>query len=93
MQSDQSVSARPPVEAPGAVPQNHMQHEVPQSAVEESVEHIHLPPPTIWPMTTAAGVTLGFLGLVSSVFVSYLGIIIAIWGIVSWIQELRHERH
>ena len=56
-------------------------------------EHIHLPPPTIWPLTVAGGVTLGFMGLVTSFPVSILGILIAIYGVVQWVQELRHELH
>jgi hypothetical protein len=54
---------------------------------------IHLPPPTIWPFTTAAGVALGGLGLVTTTIVSVLGLIIMVWGLVAWVQELRHERH
>ena len=29
-------------------------------------EHIHLPPPTIWPVTVAAGVALAGFGLVTT---------------------------
>jgi hypothetical protein len=54
-------------------------------------EHIHLPPPSIWPMTTAAGVTLGGLGLVTHWAFSAAGLIIMFLGIAYWIQELRHE--
>jgi hypothetical protein len=54
--------------------------------------HVHLPPLTIWPITAAAGITLGGAGLVTSPFIGLIGLLILIWAIVSWIQELRHER-
>jgi hypothetical protein len=59
----------------------------------EHVEHIHLPPPTIWPFTMAAGISLGFLGLVTNEAISVLGVLLAAYGLVNWVQELRHEPH
>lgn len=56
-------------------------------------EHIHLPPPTIWPVTVAAGVALGGFGLVTTGAVSIIGLLVMFWGIYEWIQELRHEHH
>jgi hypothetical protein len=84
MQSDGTrtpIGARPipPVEPP------YEEHET-----EEM--HVHLPPLTIWPITAAAGITLGGAGLVTSPFIGLIGLLILIWAIVSWIQELRHER-
>jgi hypothetical protein len=90
--SEQSVTASNPiVNAPAATVAVQQPGVTPEHGDE--IEHIHLPPPTIWPFTVAGGVTLGFLGLVTNEFVSYLGIIIAIYGVVNWIQELRHELH
>jgi hypothetical protein len=66
--------------------------EVPSSEGEEHAEHIHLPPPTIWPITMAGGISLGFLGLVTNEFMSVLGVLLAAYGLVNWVQELRHER-
>jgi hypothetical protein len=63
---------------------------------EERAAHdapIHLPPSSIWPMTTAGGVALGGLGLVTSPVFSIVGLILMFTGIVYWIQELRHEPH
>ena len=54
-------------------------------------EHIHLPPPTIWPVTTALGVALAGFGLVSTYAFSFLGLAILVFGLFSWVQELRHE--
>jgi cytochrome c oxidase subunit 1 len=65
--------------------------EMPASETEEHVEHIHLPPPTIWPITMAGGISLGFLGLVTNEFMSVLGVLLAAYGLVNWVQELRHE--
>lgn len=56
-------------------------------------EHIHLPPPTIWPVTVAAGVALAGFGLVTIEVVSIVGLLVMFWGIYQWIQELRHEHH
>jgi Cytochrome c oxidase subunit IV len=64
---------------------------------EESASHdgagVHLPPSSIWPMTTAGGVALGGLGLVTTPVFSFVGLILMFAGIVYWIQELRHEPH
>ena len=84
MQSDGTrtptgARAIPPVEPP------YEEHET-----EEM--HVHLPPLTIWPITAAAGITLGGAGLVTSPYIGIVGLLILIWAIVSWIQELRHER-
>jgi hypothetical protein len=56
-------------------------------------ENIHLPPPTIWPVTVAAGVALAGFGLVTTEVVSIVGLLVMVWGINGWIQELRHEHH
>ena len=56
-------------------------------------EHIHLPPPSIWPVTTAAGVALAGFGLVTVAVFSLVGLAVMAFGIISWIQELRHEPH
>jgi len=62
-------------------------------AYEEEESHVHLPPQSIWPMTVAGGVALGTAGLVSTLAVSIVGIILLFYGIIMWVQELRHERH
>jgi hypothetical protein len=56
-------------------------------------EHIHLPPPTIWPVTVASGVALAGFGLVTTEVVSIIGLLVMVWGINGWVQELRHEHH
>ena len=90
MQSDQSqVGSEQGRE--GEMPEIHGAEEATEEG--EQVEHIHLPPPTIWPFTMAAGISLGFLGLVTNEAISVLGVILAAYGLVNWVQELRHELH
>jgi len=62
-------------------------------ASEDPGEHIHLPPPTIWPVTVASGVALAGFGLVTLEVVSIVGLLVMFWGINGWVQELRHEHH
>jgi hypothetical protein len=50
----------------------------------------HLPAPSIWPVTVGAGVTLMAFGVTTSLALSALGVVLLAWGLVSWIQELRH---
>lgn len=66
----------------------------PDLAPEEAVhETIHLPPPTIWPVVTAGGVATAGLGLVTWWPFCIVGILLMMWGLTAWIQELRHELH
>jgi len=75
-----------PAQSPPGTGEPVAEHEVAQ-------EHIHLPPPSIWPMTTAAGVALAGLGLVTFWPFIAAGLVIMATGIVYWVQELRHEPH
>lgn len=65
----------------------------PESSEHPGEEHIHLAPQSIWPITTAAGVTLAGAGLVTALIVSFVGLAIMVIGIYYWVQELRHELH
>lgn len=56
-------------------------------------EHVHLPPSSVWPITTAFGLTLVGFGFVSHWLVSVLGGLMMFYAIVGWVQELRHEQH
>ncbi|MBV8714616.1 MAG: cytochrome c oxidase subunit 4 [Chloroflexi bacterium] len=53
-------------------------------------EHVHLPSPSVWPVTLAGGVTLVGFGLLTSVALSILGLVLMAWGLFGWIMELRH---
>jgi len=54
-------------------------------------EHIHLSPQSVWPITAAAGIALSGAGFVTTFFITFGGVLILIYAIVMWIQELRHE--
>jgi hypothetical protein len=50
----------------------------------------HLPAPSVWPATVGAGVALLAFGVATSLILSALGGALVCWGIVRWVQELRH---
>jgi hypothetical protein len=54
-------------------------------------DHVHLPSPSIWPLTVGGGASLAGFGLLTSYALSALGVALMIWGIYNWIQELRHD--
>lgn len=58
-------------------------------------ESIALPAPTAWPMVAAFGLTLGFAGLVTSVFVTLVGIVAFMIGLIGWWHDVfpteKHE--
>lgn len=64
-------------------------------------EHLHhdptvilLPRPTAWPLVLAVGVTLVIAGMVTSIYVSLLGSVLTVAGIVGWfLQVFPHEAH
>jgi hypothetical protein len=51
----------------------------------------HLPSPSMWPATIGAGVALLMFGVVTSLVLSALGALLLGYGLVGWIQELRHD--
>ena len=52
---------------------------------------IDAPAPTAWPFVTAAGVTLGFAGIVTHGAVSVVGLLLALVGFVGWMRQLFPE--
>ncbi len=55
---------------------------------------IELPSPTVWPLVLALGITLMLTGMVTSGFVSLLGLLLAVMGSVGWFRQvLPHEAH
>jgi hypothetical protein len=95
MQSDRTVETH--VDPPGSRPVAGGYPAQPVSEVEEDhevdLEHVHLPPVSIWPITLAGGITLAGMGLVTNSLVSVVGGVLSFIAIVSWVQELRHELH
>lgn len=54
---------------------------------------IHLPAPTAWPLVLAAGSTFLFAGLLTHLWISLLGAVLAVSGCVGWFREVfPHER-
>ncbi|HEX8969652.1 MAG TPA: hypothetical protein VF937_17345 [Chloroflexota bacterium] len=50
----------------------------------------HLPSPSVWPLTVAGGFTLLAFGVVTSLLISGLGLVLMMWGLSGWIQDMRH---
>jgi hypothetical protein len=87
MQSDRDISEAAPSGSlpigPGPTTEDH--------GDGEPHEHIHLPPPSVWPITMASGLGLGGMGLVTIWPVSLIGGFLFALALVKWIQELRIE--
>lgn len=57
-------------------------------------ETIHLPAPTAWPIVLALGCTLAAAGLVTTLWVTLFGAVLAVAGCVGWFRQvLPHEAH
>ena len=57
-------------------------------------ETIAMPAPTVWPLVTALGITLGCAGLVTNIVVSVVGLVLFLCGLVGWCREvLPVEKH
>lgn len=55
---------------------------------------IHLPAPTHWPIIMAFGTTLILAGVVTSGYISILGLVLTLLGIIGWFKGvLPHEQH
>jgi hypothetical protein len=54
-------------------------------------EEIHLPGPSIQPVLLAFGMTLGIVGITTSIFIVIAGVILTFAVIVAWIRDTRHE--
>ena len=57
-------------------------------------ETIAMPAPTVWPLVTALGITLGCAGLVTHMAVSVVGLVLFLRGLVGWWRDvLPVEKH
>jgi hypothetical protein len=56
-----------------------------------AIEEIHLPAPSLVPMFTAAGISLGLIGLIMAWPIVVVGGLIALIAIVKWIRDVRHD--
>ena len=53
-------------------------------------DQIHLPAPSVWPLAAGAGFSLMAFGVATSLALSLLGLVLLVWGVARWIEELRH---
>ena len=54
-------------------------------------EEIHLPGGSIQPLLLTVGITMGIVGVTTSVFVSIAGAILSVGVIVAWIRDTRRD--
>lgn len=54
-------------------------------------EEIHLPGPTLIPITTAVGITFMVIGTTISWFISGIGLIIFVLAVARWIRDTRRD--
>jgi hypothetical protein len=54
-------------------------------------EEIHLPGPTVLPIWTAVGITLGVIGITINVIFSIIGSVIVVICLVRWIRDTRRD--
>ncbi len=60
----------------------------------QAPETIAMPAPTVWPLVTALGITLGCAGLVTHMAVSVVGLVLFLRGLVGWWRDvLPVEKH
>ena len=65
-----------------------MSLEVPENRQDEAPNTIAMPSPTAWPIVLAFGITLVFMGMVTTGSVSILGAILALCGYVGWFRDV-----
>jgi len=51
-----------------------------------------VPEQSVWPVVVGAGITLLFMGVVTSFAFSALGAALVVWGVRGWIAELFNAR-
>jgi hypothetical protein len=56
-----------------------------------SIDEIHLPGPSLVPMFTAAGISLGLIGLILGWPIVAVGGLIALIAVVKWIRDVRQD--
>ncbi len=58
----------------------------------QPAEPAEIPESTYWPFALAFGVTFLFLGFLTSLIVSGVGLLCMIIAIAGWIVEMKHEK-
>ena len=54
-------------------------------------EEIHLPGPSIQPILLAFGITLGIVGITTTIVLVIAGVVLSLGVIVVWIRDTRRE--
>jgi hypothetical protein len=54
-------------------------------------EEIHMPPPSILPLITAAGLALAIVTLTLTWFLVGVGLVVFIWTAIIWIRDTRRD--
>jgi hypothetical protein len=54
-------------------------------------EEIHLPGPSIQPLLLAFGITIGIVGVTTTIVLSIAGVVLSIGVIGMWIRDTRRE--
>ncbi|HEY0630800.1 MAG TPA: cytochrome c oxidase subunit 4 [Thermoleophilaceae bacterium] len=67
------------------------QAELPEGALPQPTEEIHLPEPSYVPVVLAFGITIAIVGVVLSWVIVAIGVIIAAIALFRWIRQTRSE--
>jgi hypothetical protein len=65
--------------------------EQPDGALPPPTEEIHLPEPSLLPVTLAFGITIAIIGVVFSWVVVLIGAIVVVISLLRWIRQTRAE--
>lgn len=65
--------------------------DLPEGALPQPTEEIHLPEPSYVPVVLAFGIALAVVGIVLSWVVVVIGAIIGLIALVRWIRQTRSE--
>jgi Cytochrome c oxidase subunit IV len=57
----------------------------------EQLELIRIPPPTVWPVTLALGITGMAFGVVTQWILSAAGLFLFLLGAAGWIEDLKKD--
>jgi len=64
---------------------------LPADPVDDEEPHIHVPPPSYWPITLAIGAAMALAGIVIHPLVWIVGIIVVLVALAGWLLELGHD--
>ena len=59
--------------------------------VEDEEPHIHLPPPSFWPIVLAIGTAMALAGIVIHPAVWIVGIVVFLVALAGWLRELGQD--